>query len=760
MARCNLNCKGIRPLAAAAALLLGVARALACGPDFPNRLLPGGGAGLLVAPETMFTREIIALERAAPIGRAVITTNDPAAATVRADLAELEQALAASDLPLASALQLLRQYETQRRALQQFAEQRRAWERTQLPWVPTNAPSLTNPPPQLLPGQVQIPAGLPGEFADYFRGAMAWAGGDTNGAMAAWQALLKRPPAERHFRSIWAAFMLGKACRESQPDRAVAYFQETRTLAAAGFADGFGLAAASLGWEAQLAVRRGDFNRAIELYLNQAATGDASAFESLRYTASLALRQQATRLTPLAKNPLTQRVITTYLTSGGWRQPAVDVDGRLWEPVVRQLARQSFVAAPTGGWHHVESPVVLWLRAVEAANVRDVASAEKLALAAYQSGEWTVAQRWIDRAPESPTAQWLKAKLLLRDGKVEPAAALLAGLVRQFPPGESEAAVLPERLMVEHSSYRLIPASSQLLGEWGALHLARREYTEALDALLRSSYVEDALYVAGRVLTLDELKRYVDANWPEPSAGAAAAAAAAAHGFTEDDAATLGAEIRHVLATRLVRAGQLAAARAYFTPATRTNLDAYLAGLAVGHNLANSKTQRAAALWTAAQIAFTNEGDFFSAPVETDWSICSGLFTYADTPPARLQPAGQVILPTSADERERVAASAAYPDRSWYRRFIATRLAWEAAQLMPDNTDATARVLWQAGTWIKYAAPPAADVFYKALVRRCPQTALGAAADQRRWFPWLDEAGNIEPFKPRAGPPVAAAKAN
>jgi hypothetical protein len=49
--------------------------------------------------------------------------------------------------------------------------------------------------------------------------------------------------------------------------------------------------------------------------------------------------------------------------------------------------------------------------------------------------------------------------------------------------------------------------------------------------------------------------------------------------------------------------------------------------------------------------------------------------------------------------------------------------------------------LWQAGSWIKYVDPKAADVFYKALVNRCRKTALGDAADRRRWFPLRDEKG-------------------
>jgi len=70
---------------------------------------------------------------------------------------------------------------------------------------------------------------------------------------------------------------------------------------------------------------------------------------------------------------------------------------------------------------------------VEAANVTDVESAEQLALAAYQSGQWQATQRWLERAKTTPVTEWLGAKLLLRSGKVDAAATLLEKVARDFP---------------------------------------------------------------------------------------------------------------------------------------------------------------------------------------------------------------------------------------------------------------------------------------------------------------------------------------
>ena len=39
---------------------------------------------------------------------------------------------------------------------------------------------------------------------------------------------------------------------------------------------------------------------------------------------------------------------------------------------------------------------------------------------------------------------------------------------------------------------------------------------------------------------------------------------------------------------------------------------------------------------------------------------------------------------------------------------------------MPDNTDATAELLCEAGGWLKDQNPKSADRFFKALVQRLP----------------------------------------
>jgi hypothetical protein len=92
------------------------------------------------------------------------------------------------------------------------------------------------------------------------------------------------------------------------------------------------------------------------------------------------------------------------------------------------------------------------------------------------------------------------------------------------------------------------------------------------------------------------------------------------------------------------------------------------------------------------------------------------------------------VLPTRR-ELEQAQASLPTPLQRYHYRYQAADLAWRAAALLPDQELLTSEVLWRAGRWLAARDPKAADRFYKALVRRCGETPLGAAAKRARWFP-------------------------
>jgi hypothetical protein len=576
---------------------------------------------------------------------------------------------------------------------------------------------------------VQVVRGLPDEFADYFDGAIRWynpAVTDRRVARESWERLLARPPAQRRFKSTWAAFMLGKSWEEEDADKAVGYFQRVRALVAHGFSDPIGLAACSTGLEARAELSRGNTAKAIRLYLEQFATGDTGAMTSLRLVAGKALESEDT-LRELSKDELARRIMTAYVAC--WR-------GAPWSWDEEKSRSTEFTTR--------------WLTAVEETGVSDVDSAEKLAVAAYQAGRFDLAQRWINRSRSSTISQWLQSKLLLREGRVSQASALLSqvcGSFRLQGPSTNAPESLEDNLFVEvNPAYHdRIPAGRQALGELGVIHLARREFTESLDALLRSGYWVDAAYVAERVLTVDELKSYVENNWE--SGDSEVEDHQRNWRWSEVPSPSVQRErIRDLLARRLARSHRFAEARLFFAPEGLTNLDALVEALKVGRNESLVSEQRATSLFNAATIVRTNGMELFATEVEPDWAFHGGDYQDGVTAASRTN-GGFEIVPATADELSRATAHQANPEKRFHYRYQAASLAWEAASLMPNNSDDTARVLCTAGTWLKLRDPETADIFYKALVRRCRKTAIGDQADTMRWFPVLDENGNPRPWK-------------
>lgn len=733
-------------------LVLAANAVIACGPFFPNHLLDAGDQALLAAPLADFERELQRMRLvesrflAVPLlqmgsmesrgfsGSAGSRRGDFATQTLDAELHDLTAALKQKGLPEEKIEEICQAHQTERAKLKDYVAAHERWEQSGKWHWDENGRRRNEPngPAPKFP-KIEFVELLPAEFADYLEGASAWhnpALVDKGMAREAWERLLARPAAERKFKSTWAAFMLAKSWDKEEPEKAVEYFRQVRELVRRGFVDSLGLAASSLGWEARIHYQRKDHASAIKLYLEQLATGDSTATASLSLVGAAALSDSES-LTALAADARTRQFITAYLIS------VQDSSRRHGADMIRQ-----------------DTGITLgWLSAVEAQGVTDVESAEKLALAAYQSGAYELAQRWIKRAPNSPFAQWLQAKLLLRAGKVDEAAELLVRVSRSFPtefPGTNAPTIFAESLSVEVNEeyHERIPVGRQVLGELGVLRLARREYIQALDALLRSGYWMDAAYVAERVLTVDELKAYVDRAWP--AARRDEQIETDAHGAGESvESAKAREQIRYLLARRLARQSQGDVARDYFPPELRADIETLVQALNTGWNESLPAEQRAKSLVEAAALARFKGLELLGTELEPDWHYHGGNFTDGVTVAQREELGEKQAIVASEDELRRAQSHQPDPALRFHYRYQAAFLAWEAAKLMPDNSDETARVLCRAGSWIKYLDPPTADLFYKALVRRCRKTAIGEQADRMRWFPVLDEQGNPKPYTPR-----------
>ena len=604
----------------------------------------------------------------------------------------------------------------------------------------------------------KLPDESPGEFALYHQGALAYKIKQADQARAAWSGLLAKPAAERKYRSTWAAYMLGRcALDQNEYDKAVTYFQQTRKLAKDGCVDSLGLAAESYGWEARCELELGHSESSARLYLNQLATGDPSAVVSLKWFIpdwgmtvkgtedakpgvgepedgvesdpgpAAGVPRGAEALAAAVRSPLLRRIVSTHILATA--TPVDSPDNEYLDPGDR-------------GAHQAK-----WLTALDQAGVKETPDSEYIGWIAYSAGKYGDAKRWLAKSPgTSAAALWLKAKLLLRDGKVAEATGLLSQALHQFP--------LPNENLENSLTWGTYRAPSESAnGELGVLRLAQSDFIQALDAFITAGLSGDAAYIAERCLTKDELLEYTrsrkfaghlpekrETSWGDPS-------------FSEE-------KFRDLVARRLVREDDYQTAKEFFSPEKIKMLDGYTAALAKGLDTSSPKAQQARSLFHAAWIARYQGMELMGTEIGPDVAWMEGAFSEGDLAMARLTGKEPVIedadeggdpqeaakpikfaLPVTQLEKDRLQKTKLVVERRFHYRHVAAGLAWKAAGMLPDDSAETADVLNSAGNWLKDKHEKQSERFFVALKKRCDKTEIGKQALAKHWFvdsdgPW------------------------
>jgi hypothetical protein len=615
--------------------------------------------------------------------------------TAAADLADLQSAT--SDRGLTG------RYTEVREAIAKYGDEVASW-REEAAWN-------DNPPPRPRAPELKVPAGLPGEFADYLAGAIAFHQGDLQRAHEAWERLLNRPAAERRYRSTWAAFMLGRASVEKTPADAVRWFERTRELAAQeGFPDPLGLAAASLGWQAKAELARRHPADALALYLRQMKTGDPSAVPSIR-AVSRKLLEDPAALKAVAASNEARPIMTAYVLS---RWDRVDYDGPL-----------------------DAAPARKWLEALRAARVDAVPDADRLAWVCYRAGDFAAAGEWAKRARgDAPMARWIEAKLLMRAGKLEEAERVLLQ-VR-----------LPQRPAPDHDLFQAYENGVQPAvqprahGDSAASLLARGEYASSLSMLLLGGYWSDAAYVAERVLTTDELTKYADQGWP------VALASHRPDDYGDDWSALYGGlvspsrermayDLRYLAGRRLVREGRYAEAEKFLPKTLAVPLKTLAGAVAEGRDAKRPAAERARSLFKAACMMRYQGLALMGTELEPDWFLYEAQYELDPYADARAAAKAGPLGPTQ-DEKARARKSRLDPNKRFHYRYRGMSLAQEAASLLPDG-DEKARMLVSAGNWVEGRDPQAVRPLYDALQSCCANTDAARRAKRANAIPNLED---------------------
>lgn len=682
-----------------AGLLTSLAGAIAwaCGPMFPNQLLDHRADTLKATPQNSFAFEAMHLLEptdklvAVPVSGGDESTPSPAAQAKALGLSEAQAQRVAS----------LRQLEHADDAYEQGKD-------------------------------------MPADLRAYTAGAVAFAQEDWPAAVSRFEEVLALPADQAKLRGVWAAFMLGRihAERMTSAAEATAFQQErtaaakafelARTRAVAGADDTQALAVASFGEEARLYLFNGhtqcswgnlyddenacgdgiavaDLKRAITLYAAQAGYGSDSGVQSLVAIAGHTLRSPS-QLEGLLDGPVAQRMLVSYALArvGGESSDAVSSEASKPDPRLESL-----------------------MQAIQRRGLDKVAGADRLASLAYETGHYDLAAQFAGKA-SGPLADWVRAKLALQKGDLAAASAAYAAAAKAFPKtGDAQPALEPGNVPL-------------LTGERGVLALARGEYVEALghlydaaqavggDGNVYDEYMEsagygygnDASYVAERVLTVDELKAFVDSRAP--------ATPVPAKGKDENEyyrtTRPLADNLRWLLARRLMRAGRYDEAQPYFPvdgdprfalyddegkpqPTTlRSTAAAYAKAMHDGEH-AWTRIGRAQARYAAAKIARENGMEIIGFEQGPDYLDNGGSFQGGSG-----QDAASLNQAMVTDgERQRYAQSVSKPERRFHYRYIAADEASAAADLLPPRSQAFAAVLCQATGWMLEGPPDYED---------------------------------------------------
>ena len=578
---------------------------------------------------------------------------------------------------------------------------------------------------------------LPDEFSLYVEGAVAFRAADYSRAIAAWTQLLSLPEKNRRHRSIWAAYMIGKAWLRVQPEKSAPFFERCRELAKQGFPDSVGLAHDSLGWQGLAEVKSGFPRNALHSYAQMAIESPYHELDMVSIGETCgAIFEKGLSDPGLVRDPLIRKILTAEILDSGSMEM---VDGHYTTRI------NSISQAHMDEWTSTVLKSGIHLPPIEA---------DDMAWMCYNLGQMVMAEHWLAASTtHTIIGKWVQTKLYLRDGDVDGAIALLKEMQKNATSTRTLSKAPGTEPVGEKWSYE------RLCADLGILLLGKKQYAEALDAFARGGSWKDAAYLAERVLTPEELEKYILEHRNDPGLQINRIVY-----YDSDAEGTVSQGLNYILGRRLARLRQWDRALPFLTNGVwegRATFSPY--GPGESRSIFSSNTYkefvelikvtedrnapsrvRAQAFYGAGLIARRSGMEIFGTELDPDDFIYGGDYSGYSPLQARLgilndwqkenvtpKPANIAqYLSASAEERRRVFDSEVYPNDRFHYRSYASDLMWQSAELLPDNDPLLAKALWHGGRFTRD------DKFYKALVLRCRKLSIGQAADKLRHLPF------------------------
>lgn len=492
-------------------------------------------------------------------------------------------------------------------------------------------------------------------------------------AIQRFEKVLALPESERRSRAVWAAYGLGDIyLRFDLPNRqkmADAYYRQVEKLVGSGYPDPLDLASASLGQRAQIKLETNAVGAAVALYVKQ---GDMN---SLTFLARQVLNNPSS-LKAQIRDPNVRRLVLAYVFS----HSRINVGKGKWPEWMETLVGLAIKA---------ETPLE---------------DTDRLAVISYQAGRYDLAEKLAERV-ESPLSYWVRARMARRSGDSERAATFHA---RSLEASSSRGGSIPRQV------------AGRLAIEKASSDLDHGRFSDALSILYRSGpeHWLDTAYVAERVVTIAELQRFVasipTAQKPtkKTATNVSLGNSARSSGSDPNDVEPLDqeAQIRALLARRLMRAGYFTKAELHFEQANKGKLVPLAREYAKESHIIRTSSDpfvRAAAEFRLGILERKHGMDLLGYELAPDYYYVGGNYgamIFLDTWDGRDDWVSSSLVygkkGMSEQEAKRFADTQPRIDRRYHYRYRAMNNALDAASRVPKRSQAYRALLCQAAVWV------------------------------------------------------------
>ncbi len=500
--------------------------------------------------------------------------------------------------------------------------------------------------------------GLPEEIRSYTAGVIAYYSNDFEEAIKRFDIVRKLPKEHRQKAGLWAQYMTGR-CYDAIGDtvNAIKAFRSVRAIALQGAIDSLKLAVASFGEEARIYLKSDNYPKAISLYAEQAAQGSESGVSSLIFVARKIISDDSL-LTKTLPDTLCQKLLFAYL----YCYNNVFNESEEWSDSV---SSKKFL--------HI-------IDIVEHSNLKLVTGIDRLAAAAYRAGRYDLAERMCKKS-NTGLSWWVRAKLDLHKGNVTSAAKNYHEAIIYFQTNNAT--------IYKGIGYGYESAINRVQAELSALNLSKNEFKTAMELLYKSSpeHWIDAAYVAEKILTVDDLKRFVDENVKLSNNDSLKVDS---YEFSENSSAVL----RYLLARRLLREKHFKDALKYFDDTrikekAKRYIEYYQKAKA-------SKGVKSASYWYKTAVLARYDGmELLGYELDPDYRTFWGVYSLGCTDYSIAH--SDYI---TSEEYNRLRKYQVGPNKRFHYRYLAVDYIHNAASQVPPRSQAYVAMLSKAYWWI------------------------------------------------------------